>query len=279
MGEDRPKVPEGLARVVRQHCAFCCVICGDMPCEIEHIVPWAECRQHELENLALLCDRHHKEVTAGRLSKKAVSQARMSPFGHRRQSAFYQFHQQPMKHVIFGSNLIEAPENSYVRLFATREETVLGFRVFHGAPLYECRMTDQEGNPSLQMIDNTILARSNLWDVKLTGTKFQIYYAERQKVLELFIQDSQMHVMQLRAFSNGVALLITQSGVFANTGAGGASHPIVVQNSYFARAPNSQSNIIATEGVPGSAALRLPFETGYLEAEEAYKWLFSRKPL
>lgn len=275
MSERRPPIPASLARQVRQEAGFCCVICGEMPCEIEHITPWSVCREHDLENLTLLCDKHHKEVTSGRLSKDAVRRAKVSPAGKKRGSTFYQFHHRPLRYTAFGSNIVSLAEGANVRLLAMRERTVIGFRVFRGAPLYECCLTDPTGKVSLRIVDNTVLGRHDLWDIKLSGTRFQVYYGQRRRVLDLRIADSQLFIRDLKAFTSGVAVLVSPDGIYANVGIGGQSYDSYMIDCAINIAPGSIYNIIAGEEVQGSALWRLPVVKGDLSSKEAYKWLFS----
>jgi hypothetical protein len=41
-----------------------CGVPGDL-CEIHHVVPWADGRSTDIDNLVIVCPRHHVEVTDG----------------------------------------------------------------------------------------------------------------------------------------------------------------------------------------------------------------------
>ena len=49
-------IPADLDRQVRMEAQIRCAVCrSDGPTEIHHIIPWATCLEHKLENLILLC--------------------------------------------------------------------------------------------------------------------------------------------------------------------------------------------------------------------------------
>jgi HNH endonuclease len=81
----------GIKRAVRQRCGFGCVICGNPIYEYEHMVPYAQVREHTLDNITLLCDGHHRIKTGGLLPLEVVERANADPFNLRgsQSSPFY----------------------------------------------------------------------------------------------------------------------------------------------------------------------------------------------
>lgn len=76
---DRPAIPSPTKAAVRRACGFGCIICGAPLIEYDHVTNWAECLEHEVDNLALLCPIHHAKKTRKFLSRQAVIDARSSP--------------------------------------------------------------------------------------------------------------------------------------------------------------------------------------------------------
>ncbi|WP_198036130.1 hypothetical protein [Salegentibacter sp. T436] len=73
--QDKPNsrnIPLPIQREVRQRCGFGCVICGLPLYEYEHMEEWAKVKRHDAEEITLLCDRHHREKTAGLLPKAVI---------------------------------------------------------------------------------------------------------------------------------------------------------------------------------------------------------------
>jgi DnaJ-class molecular chaperone len=70
----RPRVPDAIARDVREECHQCCAICGDMNHgEIAHIDPVADSLNNSPDNLILLCSNHHTEYDYGYRPSSNVS--------------------------------------------------------------------------------------------------------------------------------------------------------------------------------------------------------------
>ena len=83
MKTPRPDIPALVKRAVRQACGFGCVICGKPLYEIDHIVPYSVVREHDPDNLVLLCDGHHREKTNKLLTVDQVREARANPINLR----------------------------------------------------------------------------------------------------------------------------------------------------------------------------------------------------
>jgi len=65
-GAGRPRVPDAIARDVREECHHACAICGDMNNgEVAHIDPVADTLNNSPDNLLLLCPNHHTEYDYG----------------------------------------------------------------------------------------------------------------------------------------------------------------------------------------------------------------------
>jgi 5-methylcytosine-specific restriction endonuclease McrA len=66
----RPAIPQALKRKVLIEAGHRCAIptCKQVPVELAHIVPWANCKEHTFENLIALCPTCHT-----RFDKKEIS--------------------------------------------------------------------------------------------------------------------------------------------------------------------------------------------------------------
>lgn len=77
---NRPPIPDGIKRELRQEACFGCVICGSPIIEYHHIDPYHIVRKHEKENLVVLCPEHHHRANCGELIQEKVIQAKKNPF-------------------------------------------------------------------------------------------------------------------------------------------------------------------------------------------------------
>ncbi len=87
---DRPEIRADLKRRLMIECGYRCAIplCGAVaPLQIDHIVPWATVREHEFENMIVLCANCHgrKGDRHGQIDRTALRQikANLSVIHHR----------------------------------------------------------------------------------------------------------------------------------------------------------------------------------------------------
>src|SRR5262249_55477219 len=81
--EPSREIPKPIKREVRQRCGFGCVICGLPLYEYEHMEGWANVHRHAASEITLLCDRHHRQKTAGLLPVEQVRLADKNPVNKR----------------------------------------------------------------------------------------------------------------------------------------------------------------------------------------------------
>lgn len=87
MSDQRPPIPDPMAREVRQRCGFGCVICGNPIYQYDHIIDYSEVKGHTADNLTLLCYEHHGEKTKKLLPREQVISANKAPYNLRNGSS------------------------------------------------------------------------------------------------------------------------------------------------------------------------------------------------
>lgn len=72
--EDRSPMPAEVRRRVLVEAGHRCAIptCRHIDVDIHHIIPWAQCQQHEYDNLIALCPNCHRRADAGQIDRKAL---------------------------------------------------------------------------------------------------------------------------------------------------------------------------------------------------------------
>lgn len=270
----RPPIPNTMKRAVRQHCGYGCAICGKIPYDIDHIVPYSVCLEHKLENLVLLCKAHHGEVTAGRLSKHTIRKARANPFSSSGRSR-YEFMHEQLTRVFIGGNIVTLSEGLTINFIALRDRALFGLRVEGGRPLFFANLPDLSGNNALEMLDNQMTFHaSRLWDVSFIGQKITVQYGQGRRFLEAKIADSVLSVSVLRAFESGMAIKLTEEATHANIGMG----PIRFGGNFISNDGfTGTRNIVASASVEGPTVIRLPKDQGSLTMPQATKWLWAKK--
>lgn len=73
-------IPETIKLQVRKNSGYGCVICGTAIIEYEHVFPeFKDCKEHDPNNITLLCPTCHSKKTRGFLSIEAIRNAMKSP--------------------------------------------------------------------------------------------------------------------------------------------------------------------------------------------------------
>jgi hypothetical protein len=108
-------IPDPIKRAVRQRCGFGCVLCGLPLYEYDHILGWANVHRHVVEEIFLLCDKHHKERTNKLLPDSDVIAASKDPFNLRSGvSPPYDLHYSGTECVaVFGDNIFTVKDQGY----------------------------------------------------------------------------------------------------------------------------------------------------------------------
>lgn len=209
----RVHIPADLQRRVRSHCGFGCVICGEMPTQIEHIDDYSIVKRHDFENLVLLCLRHHGEVTARRLSKSRVKQGQLQPYSISKNISKYSPEFSRQLSLDFGS----------VSLISNFGMTFFPFSIFGKVPitvkvsdkiLISMKLYDRHGNLAISMVENVLDFRpSALWDVRITGTSIRVSYGERFSVMKLRLEGSVLSFVGLRFAVERVPVVVDPNGI------------------------------------------------------------------
>lgn len=73
-------IPDAIQRQLRQEAGFGCVICGNAVYEYEHIdPPFAEAKEHNPDNMAILCKECHGNITRGLWRKERAIEGKKNP--------------------------------------------------------------------------------------------------------------------------------------------------------------------------------------------------------
>jgi HNH endonuclease len=173
MSDERPPIPEPIKRQVRQRCGFGCVLCGIPLYEIDHLVPYSAVKEHDPDNLVLLCDRHHTEKTKGLLSADQVAAAKADPINRRvGQSDPYPLHYSgPHAVAVIGRSTFTFPwlgENPFTPLIVDDTPIIL-FRRQDDHLLLTVQLFNAENELLVQILDNELVLSVESWDVGFVG--------------------------------------------------------------------------------------------------------------
>jgi len=186
MTSKRQGIPASLKRRLRQHHNFTCAMCPSPIYDYEHIDGYAS-TGHRFEDMTLLCPRHHREKTAGRLPASLVRKYRNQPYSTRRAATGgHPTHfAGPSQFMLIGDLTFEtAGENRAVGL-ADQGEVILGIRVENGAPLIEIDLRDEANRPLLIVRSGELRFMSASWDITVEGQRITIWSEPETKALVL----------------------------------------------------------------------------------------------
>lgn len=209
-------IPEAIKREVRKRCGFTCVLCGNLIWEYEHIVPFAECKEHCADNITLLCKAHHGEVTAGRLDKAIVKRADQNPFGRR--NSFYSSHalhlnQLKWIHALDHVVSIKDP-NCKVSVIKRRDEDCFSITLEDGWPFISLTLRDYSGDIILSIFENEIMFCSHkLQDINFVGKNLTVKNLKNEIIFRLTLDQSVVSVTYAEFIFEDMVIVGTDGGI------------------------------------------------------------------
>lgn len=167
--------------------------------EYDHLVPYADVKEHVADNIILLCPNHHREKTARRLGGDRLQYAASNPFNHGRQhTAPFTIEEGRDIAVIMGSNSVLNPHFDHEGNFF-----VIWLNGYYWVGLHKqgdwmtlsASITDNSGNLILVIDHGQLIAATDVWDYRYEGTRLQIRAKSRDIILdiELTNESFQMH--------------------------------------------------------------------------------------
>lgn len=221
---DSRNVPLPIQREVRQRCGFGCVICGMPLYEYEHLEGWANVHRHVADEITLLCDRHHREKTAGLLPIQDVKSANAAPLNLRQGSSSpYRLHfSGPDATVWIGNNNFSGQlhDGLFMYPLIIDQAALIGFAFEAGHLLLTLNVFDEHNFPVLIIENNHLKYSVDTWDIQFVARNLIIRVASRNILIELeFRPPSEIAVLRGRFLLNGVEVLVRKDDCsIVNTG-------------------------------------------------------------
>jgi len=225
--DESRNIPDPIKRAVRQKCGFGCVICGDPFIEYHHIVPWATVKKHEIDNLVLLCYKHHRQV-GNKLFPAAELEKRINePYciSHEFSSASSLTFNGPSFSVNVGSNSYTALANKcddeddcphYPLMIDSVPLVDIRFQGDH--ILISIRVWDKNHSQIFEMRNNEIKQSATAWDIEWAANTVVIREKLYGILLDITFQPNQ-HEMTINRGNlslNAIQLQITHDEVKVN---------------------------------------------------------------
>jgi hypothetical protein len=269
-------IPLPIQREIRQRCGFGCVICGLPLWEYHHINGWASVQEHKADEITLLCDKHHREATAGLITTEQVIAANESPHNLRTgQSSPLALHFEGDSCEIhiggnyFTTSYVGQPTESIPLM--VDGIPLVGFLLEDGQLLLNLIVFDQFNDVVLRIANNQLFYSISPWDIQVEGKTLVIREKARQFLIRItFDPPNRVVIDKGRLLCNGVEVLVD------------SNHILVTNNSILisgCSAINCHGGlIIGSTPVPISGFFALPKVDRYLgDSKASLAWAESLK--
>jgi hypothetical protein len=205
-------IPANIRREVRKRCGFGCVICGNPFYQYDHMKEWAIVKEHQAEDITLLCTEHHAKIASGLLSRETVISANKSPFNLNKEmsSTLGLDYVGEKCSVIFGGNIYSINKEDFEESTAPiliDLIPVIEIKFEENRPLISIRMYDKSNNLILHVEENELSYSVNQWDVEWTQN-ILIIREELGKIrLKIkFIPPKMIKILSGRFYLNGIGV-------------------------------------------------------------------------
>lgn len=180
-------IPEKIKLEIRRRSKFGCVHCRFALYQYEHISPeYQEAREHDPDNMCLLCGHCHDNVTRGRLSKKTVRRDYLAI--QKDDKAKPPCDEFDLRHghitVKLGSSIFRYSK----KLIVLDGTTVLAIEPPEEGstfPVLSGCFTDEQGNELLRIEKNEWSGTCDVWDSEIRGNEIIIRTAPDRTALRL----------------------------------------------------------------------------------------------
>lgn len=188
-------IPEATKKMVRKHCGFGCVVCGSVPYDYDHLrTHFNAAKEHDPEDIVLLCDKHHRYKTVGILSVERILDAKRRRMSQDSETRFKLDLIRDEFLTVWGSTVITASDNSII----VDGEPILNFTKTDNdlePLLISGRFHDKAGNTICEIKNNEFVTRSKgLGDFTVISNRFTYLMPDGTIGLAFTLDDEKIHI-------------------------------------------------------------------------------------
>lgn len=179
-------IPADVKREVRQRYGFGCVICGCGIIQYEHVYPeYHDAKAHEADAITILCPGCHARVTSGIWSKDKVKQAMLAPKALEAgfSKDFFETSKTSPTVMLGDSSFVGCPW--VIQVFDINVLGIASPPAPGGPFLINGIFFDDDGKPSLKIVENEWVAYSDNWDVEVVGNCITVRRGSGNVVLKI----------------------------------------------------------------------------------------------
>lgn len=225
---NRPAIKSEVKRELRQESKFGCVMCGSPIIEYHHINPYHKVKQHEKDNLVVLCPECHHRANCGEIPIEVIKSLKENPKNNNSEYVKKNFFLRKYETLKFstGNHLFE---NVPIILMVDKVPLVYFNIDDNGFPLLNAKFYDQNNNLKAEIKNNEWIAynSSEFWDIKYSPGNLKILTEKRKIFIEMNVLGEEVE-LKSTLFYNGKKVNLDNKPMVA----GGATiGKIVIKNS------------------------------------------------
>jgi hypothetical protein len=178
-------IPVSLRRQLRQEAYFGCAKCGNPILEYHHIIPWRDCKKHDVDHMVALCPSCHRVY--GDLPRRHSYELKLNPINKGRGFAKgLMGTDMPQAAFMLGScTFIRTPN-----IFSFYGRSIIRFRVIEGESLLSVYLPKDDFWPELKIIDNDLYVKTDdAWDFEFRPKYLKLIKKERNYFFEIDLRE------------------------------------------------------------------------------------------
>lgn len=229
-------IRQSLKKLVRRKCGYGCVICGQIPVHYDHCrTPFAEAREHDPDDIYLLCHHHHGMKTNGQIGPSEVEAAAKHREGVRSQVRF----KQPATRREFVTRWGSVEFRRRGHLVVLAYEKVLSLKLSRNPlepVLISGRFRDEDGRLTCEIVDNEFDFEGECCgDFRNTKNRFEYWLPDGSRTLAFSLTAAALTIEEFFQVLNGTFALVEGDSVrIGNRGIQQIFENVVYKNSAIA---------------------------------------------
>ncbi len=188
---DRPTIPSEIRRMLRIESGFGCCRCGFPFIEYHHIVPYAETREHDPENMMTVCSRCHDIITSGVIAQKEQQRLKKDPWNKSSNNINGEIFLRKNT-VTIGNSQFEC---SGPLIMVDNESIIATTHDLEGNVLLTLSLYDEKNNLLVKIVENEWVIRpSDTWDLESSPRKIVLRQKPKNISLEICLVNGDLKI-------------------------------------------------------------------------------------
>lgn len=187
MKDDRPSIPEAVARQLRQEAGYGCARCGFPFVEYHHIVPWTEEHHFRASDMVAVCPNCHVAFDRDAVSRERQYEIKHDPYNIRNGMVNGSLVYDGAGGISIGGNIFTGTQY-YI---AYDGKLMLGYGVNDNEHGFYCNISDESGESILLIEWNSFMfSPADIWDFVFKTNYIKAQHKARDIFFEIDFRTS-----------------------------------------------------------------------------------------